>query len=113
MPVALWIELLIARKNLMRIEWRPLAERDLVEIVTYIAKDNPLAANTVFEEIKNQISMLAKYPYLGRVGRVKKTRELVILRTPYLAPYQILNEAVNILRIVHGACKWPKVFKNT
>jgi len=94
----------------MKVEWHPLAEKDLIEIVTYIAQDNPQAAFDVFEEIKQQITMLAEHPHLGRPGRVMNTRELVILRTPYLAPYRIMNDVVNILRIVHGARKWPKIF---
>jgi toxin ParE1/3/4 len=38
---------------------------------------------------------------------VEDTRELVIARTPYIAPYRIEGEVVRILRVIHGARIWP------
>jgi toxin ParE1/3/4 len=35
------------------------------------------------------------------------TRELVITRTPYIAPYRIEGDVVRILRVIHGAQIWP------
>jgi len=35
-------------------------------------------------------------------------RELVIVRTPYIAAYQIADDTVKILRILHGAQQWPE-----
>jgi len=43
----------------------------------------------------------------GRRGRVPRTRELVIQRTPYIAIYALRSDLVFILRIVHGAQQWP------
>ena len=43
----------------------------------------------------------------GRPGRVEGTRELPIVRTPYLAAYRVIDGAVVILRILHGARQWP------
>ena len=45
---------------------------------------------------------------LGRPGRVEGTRELVVPDTPYLVPYRGRGHAVEILRVFHGARKWPK-----
>lgn len=45
---------------------------------------------------------------MGREGRVEGTRELVIDRSPYIAVYSILGETVRILRVLHGAQKWPE-----
>jgi toxin ParE1/3/4 len=91
----------------VRVEWRPKAREDLAAIVDYIDIDSPQAALAVFEEIQEQIGRLAQYPQMGRVGRVANTRELVINRTPYVAVYQLAEESIIILRVLHGARKWP------
>ncbi|WP_235911526.1 type II toxin-antitoxin system RelE/ParE family toxin [Mesorhizobium xinjiangense] len=94
----------------MRVEWRPLAEQDLAEIVRYIATDNPQAAYGVLEVIREQSAKLADYPEIGRAGRVRGTRELVIAGTPFVVPYRVANDIVTILRVMHGARKWPRAF---
>jgi len=37
-------------------------------------------------------------------------RELVIGETPYIIPYRVRANAVEILRVFHAARKWPKRF---
>jgi toxin ParE1/3/4 len=92
----------------VKVDWRPLAEADLGEIVAYIAAEDPLAAYAIHDEIREQILLLAEHPHIGRQGRTKGTRELVIVRTPYVAAYQLGAGTVTILRVMHGARKWPK-----
>jgi toxin ParE1/3/4 len=46
------------------------------------------------------------FPNRGRPGRVQGTRELVLAR-PFLAVYEVAEEEVQILRILHGAREWP------
>jgi toxin ParE1/3/4 len=55
------------------------------------------------DEIERQTDRLADYPKLGRPGRVKGTRELVVNRTPFIVVYRIKGEIVQILRVLHGA----------
>ena len=45
---------------------------------------------------------------MGRVGRVRGTRELVIAGTPYIAAYRVKGRVILILRILHGAQLWPE-----
>lgn len=92
----------------MRLEWHPLAEADLVGIVTYIAADDIEAAYRVHDEIAGQVAALAEYPFMGREGRVTGTRELPISRTAYVVAYQVGQDAVTVLRVFHGARKWPE-----
>ncbi len=92
----------------MKVEWRRLAYLDAMDIADYIELDNPIAALGVLEEIQNQVAMLAHHPKIGRPGRVPGTRELVINRTPYIAVYFVDEKTVNILRVLHGAQRWPK-----
>ena len=47
---------------------------------------------------------------MGRPGRVPGTRELVIAQTPYVVPYLVQGAAIQILRVYHGARRWPEGF---
>jgi toxin ParE1/3/4 len=47
------------------------------------------------------------FPHRGRPGKKENTRELVLSPLPYIVVYRIAGDAVNILRILHGAQKWP------
>jgi toxin ParE1/3/4 len=54
--------------------------------------------------------MLAEHPGMGRPGRVEDTRELVVTGLPYVVPYIHERDTVTILRVLHGAMKWPRRF---
>ena len=92
----------------MRVDWRPAAREDLLDIADHIDIDNPVAAVAVLDLIELQVAMLAEHPRMGRPGRLRNTRELVVNHTPYLVAYRIEENAVTILRVVHGARKWPR-----
>jgi toxin ParE1/3/4 len=91
----------------MRVEWTVSAGNDRESLIEYIAQDSPTAALNQLDEIERQTDRLAKYPKLGRPGRMKGTRELVVNRTSFIAVYRIKREVVQILRLLHGAQKWP------
>jgi len=46
---------------------------------------------------------------MGCEGRVEGTRELVIGRSPFIAVYRIKGKRIEILRILHGAQRWPQI----
>ncbi len=94
----------------MRLEWLPAADNDVDKILEFIAAENPLAAVSQGDEILTQPSSLIKNPEMGRKGRVAGTRELVIMRTPFIAVYRIKGTLIQILRIMHGAREWPESF---
>jgi toxin ParE1/3/4 len=92
------------------LNWTDLAQKDKNGYIEYIAQDNILAAIRVGDEIERQVEMLLQHPKLGRAGRVKGTRELVITGTPYIVAYRIKGEYIDILRVLHGAQDWKKQF---
>jgi toxin ParE1/3/4 len=89
------------------LSWLPIAINERYDQLEYIALDDPLAAISQDEEIEQQTNLLATQPKMGRIGRVKGTRELVISRTPFIAVYRIAGQRIEILRFLHGAQKWP------
>jgi addiction module RelE/StbE family toxin len=91
----------------MYLEWSVFARADRKSIFDYIEEDNPRAAITVDERIRTRVVSLAQFPEMGRPGRIEGTRELVVSGTPYIAAYRITGDTVQILRVLHGAQKWP------
>jgi plasmid stabilization system protein ParE len=58
--------------------------------------------------IRAAAARLLDHPALGRPGRVPGTRELVVSGTPYILPYRVQGETVQILHVLHGAQRWPE-----
>lgn len=92
----------------MTIAWLKTALRTRFEQLNYIAADNVQAAIRLDEEIERQVDLLTEHPLMDREGRVKGTRELVIGRSPFIAVYRIKGKRIEILRILHGAQRWPQ-----
>jgi toxin ParE1/3/4 len=92
----------------MRLEWSRLAQADRNAIFDYIEADSAQAAITVDDRIRTQVEGLMRFPASGRPGRVEGTRELVIDHTPYIAAYRVSGDTVRILRVLHGAQRWPE-----
>ena len=95
----------------MKIKWLRLALNDLDEAADYIAQDNPEAASRVLKRISNAVRILAEHPHLGRAGRVPGTRELMISGTPFIVPYRVIENTVQVLRVLHAKRKWPSRFE--
>jgi toxin ParE1/3/4 len=94
----------------MRTVWSPQAIDDLVALRTYIEQDNPAAARRiVLHIIQNIDTLLPRSPEMGRPGRVPGTRELIIPRTPFIVPYRLEGNTIQILRVFHGARRWPEI----
>ncbi len=91
----------------MKIIWLDLAVQDLSAVETYIAKDKPSAAIKVVLRIIEAVEILLDSPGIGRPGRIEGTKELVVSGTPYIVPYRVKEDIIEILRILHGAMKWP------
>lgn len=91
----------------MKIEWLPAAERNRENQLTYVAERNPGAAIDMGNAIAAAVGRLVDHPRSGRPGRVRGTRELVVSGTPYVVAYRIEPSAVVILRLLHGAQRWP------
>ena len=64
-------------------------------------------ARRIAISITESLLLLTQFPERGRPGRKSGTRELVLSNSPYLAIYRVKSAAVEILRILHGAQKWP------
>jgi toxin ParE1/3/4 len=83
--------------------------------MTWLKAKNPDAAARVGPRILDDIEQLVEHPYLGKPGRSRDTRELVISSYPFLIVYAVEHDettsdtpqTIIILRVLHGAMQWP------
>lgn len=91
----------------MTIVWSTAAVEDLTHLRNHITQHDPIVAARVAGAILDAVENLELYPSMGRPGRVPHTRELVIPNTPYVVPYTITEDIVEIIAVIHSARKWP------
>jgi toxin ParE1/3/4 len=92
----------------MMIAWLDDAINDLQALHQYITKENPAAATKVAKRILKTVDLLSNQSGMGRKGRVLETRELIIPGTPFIIPYRVKNQRIEILRVFHCAMQWPE-----
>ena len=92
----------------MRLFWSPQALEDLGDLREFIERDDPTAARrTALRIVEAVETLIPANPKVGRPGRVSGTRELVIARTPFIVPYRLREGTIEVLRVFHGARRWP------
>ena len=80
--------------KLPALEWRQQASADLMDIVAFIAEDNPDAAQELKDEIEDKAARLPRHPKLYRRSqRVKGTREVVIRSNYVVGPAECVFSA--------------------
>jgi len=90
----------------MKIVWSHRAIGHLVSLRAFIAKDSEQNAALVAQRILNAIELLQTQPGMGRPGRVVGTRELVVPNTPYVIPYRVRRDRLELVAVFHGRQKW-------
>lgn len=73
----------------------------------YIANDNAEAADRALARIEHQADLLLSQPFMGRAGRVPRTREMPVPQTPFLLDNRVSARAVRIGRVLHHARQYP------
>jgi toxin ParE1/3/4 len=90
------------------IVWSPRAIEHLTHLRSYIARDNPRVAKRIAAVLLKAVERLAELPNLGRPGRVAGTRELVVPGTPYVIPYRLRSDRIEVIAVFHSRQKWPR-----
>jgi toxin ParE1/3/4 len=94
----------------MRIAWSAPARAQLADLYAYIAQSSEEAAESQSRFILAATENLIGFPGMGRLGRRRGTRELVVPGTPYIVAYRIHLATIEILAVIHGARRWPSRF---
>ncbi|HDQ14880.1 MAG TPA: type II toxin-antitoxin system RelE/ParE family toxin [Sediminispirochaeta sp.] len=92
------------RKN--KVFWTEAAQKDLEEIIEYIALDSVESAVQHYEKIKKTAETLTSFPYQGRVipelyrQNITKYREIII--APWRLMYKKEKETIYIMAFIDG-----------
>ena len=92
--------------NKFQIRLLKIAEEDFTEIVSFIADENPTAAEAIADKIEKNLELLSDNPKLGRIPRDEEIRNLgyrYIIVQNYIIFYTIEERTIFIHRILHGA----------
>ncbi len=92
-------------KARFKIEYLPVAVRDLDEMFDYILKDDHSAAISLLDRMENDISKLEDFPELGVVPKDDRLRLMgyrMLVVGVCIVFYVILGEIVEIRRVIHG-----------
>jgi toxin ParE1/3/4 len=92
----------------VKVRWTSSARQDRIGIRDYIAADNRRAAARMDALFGEAAARLADHPHLGKPGKILGTREL-IPHESYRLVYEIDDQAVWVLALVHSARQWPPV----
>ena len=97
----------------MRVRWTKDAADDLERICDFIAESRPESARKVAKTIIDGVGILELFPNRSRAGRVEATREFVFASLPFVAIYEVHGDSVQVLRVLHGAQRWPQPLEST
>lgn len=100
------------KKDKYSIRFLRIAEEDLIEIVSYIALDNPVAAEKLADKIEENILLLETNPFHGNKPRELEFRNFnyyYLIVDNYLIFYTIENKIVLIHRILHSARDYKSI----
>ena len=91
---------------MLLVRWSATAFEDIDAMATFIARDNPVAADRMTDLIFDAADKLGGAPYLYRSGREPGTREAVV-HPNYILVYAVQTDAIRILRLLHARQQYP------
>ena len=94
----------------------PRAHRDIVELATFIGRENLQAADRFFDQVDQLCDLLATTPMVGSHFSVANPRlqGMRVLQVPtfpnHLAFFMPVDGGVRVVRVLHGARDFSAVF---
>jgi len=84
------------------------ARSDLVEIWSYIARDDADAADNLLHHIDAAFTLIAEHPHIGfSIDTVLEGVRCKPVTQNYLVFYAVLDDGtISILRVLHSARRW-------
>ncbi|MBR0555357.1 type II toxin-antitoxin system RelE/ParE family toxin [Ciceribacter sp. L1K23] len=90
---------------------RPLAKLDIQLAAQYIADRNPDAARAWRRTILATARRLAEMPGMGHLVEGRADGVRMFCKDGYLIFYRVLFGDIEILRVIHGARDWGRLFR--
>jgi len=88
------------------------AERDLVELRSYLAREAPDSAGRVVGELLDAIESLARWPERGARPRDELLRRRgfrFLVRRSYLIFFKVSGRSIWVYRVLHGRRAWSRL----
>jgi toxin ParE1/3/4 len=93
----------------MKIVWSRRAEQHLRAAYRYWSNEkSESSADIILERILSTVELLEHNSELGRLGRIAKTRELILRPLPFVLAYRVRRDKIGIVALLHRARKWPE-----
>lgn len=93
----------------MKAVWSRRAVQRLVPLREYLARDSEQSAALMAKLILDAVGLLKAQAELGQPSRTVDTRELLVQETPYIIPYRIRVQPLELIPVLHGRQKWRKM----
>lgn len=90
-----------------RIVWAAEARQDYRDAIRFLAEREPAAIAPLRKRIEDAIDRLARQS-IGRPGRVGSVLEKPVIGTSYTIAYDLRENELHVLRIVHQRRQWPQ-----
>lgn len=91
----------------LTVEYTIQARTDLWGIRTYIAQNNPSAADRVLAVIDAEIELLRYFPWNSRRTDEEGVLARTISRYPYIIFFSVEGDLLVVLHVLHGARRHP------
>jgi toxin ParE1/3/4 len=87
------------------------AKADLIDIWSYISQNNEDAADALIDKITGKFDELLANPKMGRerIDIAPLVRSFPV--SNYLIFYRLIEEGIEIVRVIHGARNIPNLFE--
>lgn len=86
----------------MRIVWGDGARTDFDRAVASLRVQSPAAAHRIGSRILDAVTLLELFPAMAPPSKHRGLRQLVVMRTPYLVIYRVIEDVVEIRAVVHA-----------
>ncbi len=89
---------------------------DIMETAEYIAQDNMEAADRFVDAIDESLELITKSPDIGvirKVGKAPEMRMWAVKGFPdSLVFYRATSTQINVIRVIHSARDFYRIFEN-
>ncbi|MDR0439796.1 MAG: type II toxin-antitoxin system RelE/ParE family toxin [Candidatus Accumulibacter sp.] len=92
---------------MLPVVWHPKAQQDLLDIVSFVAKYNPQAAERLGRLIHESAEPLAEHPFLYKASLRKPGYREIVAHPNYLVFYRVLADRVQIEMVAHARQQYP------
>lgn len=88
----------------------PEAELDVIEIASYIARDNLDAALRLLDIFDEKLTLIAESPMIGRVRHDLAPALRSFAVGNYILFYRPISDGIELARVLHGARDLRRLF---